>query len=799
MTRQVLHFGDCRLDIAARELRRGGERVDLPPVVFDCIAYLVAHRQRAIGRDELVAAVWGKTSISDTMLGKAVLAARRAVGDTAEEQKLLRTVPRFGYHWVGAVQEEDAPVRPTAVEATAANVHPPASARWRRHPRFLLLAGGVVLVAIALALALSSWSGPRNGMPPPAAGDAERHAEDTDIPAAAIAVLPGEVLADRADAWLRLGLMDLVATRLREAGLSVISSDNVVRLVPAGTAAPQAIEALRGAVGARRLVAPAIRKSAAEWIVRIELIDDGAQRRAVQASGGDPVGATLAAVDRLLGLLGRRVAATATPAAGELSLLELLQRSDAARLADDLDLARSVITNAPAALRALPEVRMRDVRIDLREGEFARARTQVEELLTQVPAEADPVLHARLLENLCVAQLRLGQVDAALHACDRAIALLETRSEPEALGRAYNSRGIIHARQHRHEAALADFARARVAIDLAGNPLLLAQADANASTVQMVRGRPAEALPIIRRAGATFERFGMINEFATAVVNQIEANLMLLQPLAALKASDEGWSLRERITDPQVRQALQDGRAEALATNGRLAEARVLYDGLIHSDTDDDVQRALTRAALARLDLAGGQAQTALLLARQALPGLPSPEYDRQRARAWLVAVRALYALVRDDEAATEAVAFRAWAGEREMPIVRLYAALAEAERAASAGTHDAAMDAYADATALATRIGSADALAEVASSEGGYLLARGALQQASEVVGRVAALAERDYPTALLQARLYHALGQHDAWEKAMARLRGLAGERPIPERLTLPPGSRTPLAGRS
>jgi len=98
MNRLLLRFGDCTLDIAARELRRAGERIDLPPVVFDCIAYLVAHRDRAVGRDELVAAVWAKATISDTMLGKAILAARRAVGDTAETQAFLRTVPRFGYH-----------------------------------------------------------------------------------------------------------------------------------------------------------------------------------------------------------------------------------------------------------------------------------------------------------------------------------------------------------------------------------------------------------------------------------------------------------------------------------------------------------------------------------------------------------------------------------------------------------------------------------------------------------------------------------------------------------------------------
>ena len=74
MTRHVLHFGDCSLDIATRELRRAGARVDLPPTVFDCIAYLAGHRDRAVGRDELVAAVGsGTITGSNDLIGHTVL------------------------------------------------------------------------------------------------------------------------------------------------------------------------------------------------------------------------------------------------------------------------------------------------------------------------------------------------------------------------------------------------------------------------------------------------------------------------------------------------------------------------------------------------------------------------------------------------------------------------------------------------------------------------------------------------------------------------------------------------------
>src|SRR6185312_4736042 len=100
--------------------------------------------------------------------------------------------------------------------------------------------------------------------------------------------------------------------------------------------------------------------------------------------------------------------------------------------------------NAPASMRALPEVRERAIRIDLRSGRFDQARSAIETLLAEVSKETDPVMHARLLENLCVVHLRSGRLPDARSACDEAIRLLEGAAEPIALGRAYNDRGILN-------------------------------------------------------------------------------------------------------------------------------------------------------------------------------------------------------------------------------------------------------------------------------------------------------------------------------------------------------------------
>src|ERR1043165_6444118 len=97
MSRPMFRFADFLLDPAARELRQGDGRVALPPKSLECLIYLVEHRERAVGRDELISAVWGRVDVSDALLAQTLLRARRAVGDTGNEQSSIRTVPRFGY------------------------------------------------------------------------------------------------------------------------------------------------------------------------------------------------------------------------------------------------------------------------------------------------------------------------------------------------------------------------------------------------------------------------------------------------------------------------------------------------------------------------------------------------------------------------------------------------------------------------------------------------------------------------------------------------------------------------------
>jgi TolB-like protein len=99
-------FSGHTLDPDRRELRRGLEAIAVEPQVFDLLVYLVRNRDRVVSKDDLIAAVWGGRVVSDSTLTSRINAARKAVGDSGEEQKLIRTAARKGLRFVGAVQTQ---------------------------------------------------------------------------------------------------------------------------------------------------------------------------------------------------------------------------------------------------------------------------------------------------------------------------------------------------------------------------------------------------------------------------------------------------------------------------------------------------------------------------------------------------------------------------------------------------------------------------------------------------------------------------------------------------------------------
>src|SRR5262245_8021207 len=110
------HFGNHVLDVTRRELRQDAKGVAVEPQVFDLLVYLVQNRDRVVSKEDLIASIWGGRIVSESTLTSRINAARKAVGDSGDEQKLIRTIARKGFRFVGVVRaqaDNEEPARAT--------------------------------------------------------------------------------------------------------------------------------------------------------------------------------------------------------------------------------------------------------------------------------------------------------------------------------------------------------------------------------------------------------------------------------------------------------------------------------------------------------------------------------------------------------------------------------------------------------------------------------------------------------------------------------------------------------------
>jgi TolB-like protein len=107
------------MDTDRRELHRAADVIVVTPQVFDLLDYLIRNRERVVNKDDLISAVWNGRIVSDAALTTRLNAARTAIGDSGEKQRLIKTLPRKGFRFVGAVQEAQRP----AVEPVGSAAH----------------------------------------------------------------------------------------------------------------------------------------------------------------------------------------------------------------------------------------------------------------------------------------------------------------------------------------------------------------------------------------------------------------------------------------------------------------------------------------------------------------------------------------------------------------------------------------------------------------------------------------------------------------------------------------------------
>jgi Tol biopolymer transport system component/DNA-binding winged helix-turn-helix (wHTH) protein len=145
-TQQRIQFGSFELDLHARELRKHGLKVKIPPQAFCLLSCLVARPGELVTRDELIRKLWpGDTHVEfEGNLNAITRVLREALGDSARNPRFIETEPKLGYRFIAPVSVVESP--PPAVHQSAVE-HPAPGlslrARWRVVLGMALLAPGI--------------------------------------------------------------------------------------------------------------------------------------------------------------------------------------------------------------------------------------------------------------------------------------------------------------------------------------------------------------------------------------------------------------------------------------------------------------------------------------------------------------------------------------------------------------------------------------------------------------------------------------------------------------------------------
>lgn len=105
----IFRFAGFAVDSDTRQLLEDGREIHLSPKAFELLLVLVEHRSRALSKAELQQRLWPSTFVGEASLPTLVAEIRRALGDTAQGSRFVRTVHRFGYRFVGLAAEPALP------------------------------------------------------------------------------------------------------------------------------------------------------------------------------------------------------------------------------------------------------------------------------------------------------------------------------------------------------------------------------------------------------------------------------------------------------------------------------------------------------------------------------------------------------------------------------------------------------------------------------------------------------------------------------------------------------------------
>jgi DNA-binding winged helix-turn-helix (wHTH) protein len=103
----ILRFEGFELDLRSGELSKGGRKIRLQVQPFRILAILLEQRGQVVTRDEFRERLWARNTFVDFdhSLNTAIKKLRQALNDEADKPRLIETLPRRGYRFIGTLSQ----------------------------------------------------------------------------------------------------------------------------------------------------------------------------------------------------------------------------------------------------------------------------------------------------------------------------------------------------------------------------------------------------------------------------------------------------------------------------------------------------------------------------------------------------------------------------------------------------------------------------------------------------------------------------------------------------------------------
>lgn len=760
----------------SRRLVRDGADVVVGLRVFDLIVYLIEHRDRVVGRDELISAIWGRTEAGDALLAQAVLKARRTFGDDGNAQHHIRTVTRFGYQWVAETRVLDAPTDRPVSDAAREDAQGATPARAVHMKRRAIAAGAALVLALGVLAALFVQRSDLSSKQPasPAAATSA-----TKPVAGLVLVVPTRVQGNAADdGWMRLGVMSLLAQALRDLPSHAVVPDETALAAIAHSGADD-LARLRAETGATIVITSEAARSGDEWSLGATLFGADGNTQMVGSRSTDAITAGGALARDVRQLLadgdGGEEAEPLPP-----DVVALRARMRAAILEGQNGRALALHDAAPADAAAAPAVILLRSEALIQLGRADDAAATLQAFIEQANAAPQRRWLGPAWSALGDCELARGHPALAEAHFRRGLELLGSGGDRRAAGLAWRGLGIAQVVRNDLDDAEQSYLHARVALESTGDRLVLARITDGLGYIATRRGRMADALLSYEQAAAMAAAFGANETELGSRLNIAQAHEFLLHHAIALERMRELLPRLRGLDYPALHRFGMIAYAGMLAESGAFGAARDVLAGLGAEADAGAVDDAVVDVRLdeAQVLLAIGDIAAGLRRAEAVRNGLGRDGAADLRLETAAVLMQ-LH--LQANDAAADALGADAalWQPANALAPARVHALVARARWQARRGDDAAAAAAFAQAFGLAQAFATPVILRDAAVPYAQFLLAQGDADAARRTASVLGPYAEGDFASALLLARVAAQAGDAALARSWFARARGLAGDR--------------------